>query len=272
MKEGSPRHNKIYDLINQIKNEDKVAVDLDVIIKDIFREISMPTFEELWIDDSDEFCPISYWLYLANDINNDQEANTLKQLLFWKEFSGKSISRLKCLQIADTYFYNLCAKKFKPKFLPSLIVSDSPFFMDFIEINSDILLRIDNNKIIGFLNSIHREISIGLPIINVKEYVRHNLHNFQFDFDIVKTLISEGKLFNAFESVESSLNLAQDSRNEMILFKSQFFDIEDNRIKGIISNEEYNRSKSQLIDRFLNFIEKLKNKKLAEPRTAANLL
>lgn len=261
------RFNDLINIINVNRDDD----DLGLALRNFLRNVSLPIFEDIWIDAVDDFCPISYWLYLSNDISDEREMEAIKHLLYWKEFNGKSISKVKCLQISDSFFYNLCVKKFKPNLFPCLIVSDTKYFVDFIEINSEILFRVDSNKILGFLNSIHREISVGSPLTQVRDFVKSNLSHFQIDFEKIINLVADGNLFDAIRFSESSLNLSQAGLKTIVLLKSQIADIEKQRIGGVMSNEDYTKHKNQIVDRFVDFIQQIKNRKIRDPRTAADI-
>lgn len=244
---------------------------LNLALRNFLRKISPSNFEELWIDIADSDYSISYWLYLANDINDERETDLIKALLYWKEFNGKTISKIKCLQVSDSYFYKLCVKKFRPNFFPCLIVSDNKYFADFIEINSEILFSIDSKKILGFLNSIHREISTGSPLAVVGDFVKFNLSNFRVDFNQIYNLISLGNLTEAMELSESTLNLSQENLKTIIMLKSEHSGFEKSMIEGRIGLEEYSTKKNRLGYRLLSFIQQIENRKVSAPRTAADL-
>lgn len=261
MNKNPIKYEKFTSLLNNIRSNQS-SNDAELILQDIIRRLTAPYLEELWIDESNEIIPVSYWIFICNDVIDERESDLIKQILYWQEFNCKMDAKVKYLQLSDSYFYNLCLKKFKPRSFPALIISDTPSFDEAVEVNNSILYRLDKNKIIGFLNSIHREITIGTEMYEIKNKLFEQIvPDFELNFRRINNLISEGLIHRAFDEITTSLNMSSEAEKHFILLKSQFVEIEDNKIKGTFSTDEYIRLKNQVTERFIQFVQTINSKK-----------
>ena len=74
----------------------------------LFQKLKPAQFEDIWEEQEEDSVIISYWIYISNDINDDRESRVTRQLLFWREFNGKSLTKIKFLQITDHSLYKIC--------------------------------------------------------------------------------------------------------------------------------------------------------------------
>lgn len=252
MIDANIKYNKLAALIGKLKGESNA----EELARDILDVISKPTFDDIWFDDDEQYCPISYWLYIAEDIHEETESRVIKQILFWREFHGKSIAKVRFVQVSDSFLYNLCIKKFRPKSFPSLLISDNPFFEEFIEINNNTISKIGHSRILGFLNSIHREISTGTSIENLRQHL--SLHNPVFDsaYQQVMSLISSGQIEKAFDKIIISVVLAEEHSGRLTLLTNRFNSVKSSR--SMISDDEYFKQITKVTYDLIEFVNVLK--------------
>jgi len=210
---------RIEEMILKLKLE--LADETDMLMINLLKKLKPSQFEDLWLQQDEDSVIISYWVYISNDINDDRESRVTRQLLFWREFNGKSLTKIKFLQITDHPLYQICIKRLNPIRIPALIISDSPFFEKYIDISADALFSLDNRKIFGLFNAIQREIAIGTPVESIKTILEKEWPAYQADFEKVRRLISSGRLNEALDEINNSFNLATEAKNQLLILRSE---------------------------------------------------
>lgn len=248
---------KLSKLLERLE-EKKFENNARSLIMDMLQEINEPNIEDLWIEANDKPYPISYWIFLTNDIHDQREATIIKQILFWKEFNGRSFVKFKCLQVSNTEFYNLCVKTLEPKSFPCLLISSDPFFSDYFQIGKETLYNLKTDNILGFLNSVYREIAMGTSIMDLRIKLKIGASKYVIDYSKILNLIAESKIHAAIDEIQLNLNLSSKGMENVALLKGQLIDLDDQNRKGLLNPQEYMKLKGRITNNLLELVNQLK--------------
>ncbi len=226
----------------------------ETLFNELIEEVSNPLVEDIWIDDD---VAISYWLYVANNVHDNSELEFIKNLLLWKELNGKANSKVKCVHSADDKNYNCCVKHFKLKSFPCLIISDSPNFENFSILKRNQIKLIKEINPISFFNRIHSFILSEEDFINVQKHCENLFKENNCLLNDLKLLISNNRLKEAFTKLKVRISPIHNKANEVTLLSSRFQQIENERIKGILIDDQYQVMRMQITS-LINLIDEIK--------------
>ncbi len=225
---------------------------LEHFLKELIDDINNPTLEDIWID---EPVAVSYWLYIANNPFEQSEIDFIKNLLIWRELHGKSMAKVKCVHSSDNKNYQCCIQNLKVKSFPSLIITNSPDFEKHKVIDGSNLKSIKVNSPISFFNMIHSHILAGEDFESINFTFNAFYNEEKTNLNEVKVMISENKIVEALNWLKKNLTVYHSKYNDLTLFSSQLSQVENEKLKGIIADNEYNIIKSRLVNALINLID-----------------
>lgn len=224
------------------------------LFNELIEEVSNPLVEDIWIDDD---AAISYWLYVANNIHDAIELDFIKNLLLWKELNGKANSKVKCIHSADDKNYNCCVKHFRLKSFPCLIISDSPNFENFLVLKRSQIKLIKSYNPISFFNRIHSFILSEGEFVNVNRHCEELFNEKNYSFEDLKTLVSSNRLKDVFTKLKMMMPNKQEKANELALLSSRYEQIENERNRGILIDDQYQVMKMKITNSLIKLIDEI---------------
>ena len=110
----------------------------------------------------------SFWIYLMTGINQNDETDIAKNLLFWKAMSVKDQARVVCLQSSDPEFA-FCSSRFEVQKYPVLLLGTSSEMQKALVLPPELILDIakDQGKLQRFLTEIHFGIVNGKTLEDI---------------------------------------------------------------------------------------------------------
>lgn len=263
MEFGKSKHitNKLH-LIKSMIGESQQDT-FEELLLELIGEVKRPTIENIWIDDDSI---ISYWIVLINGINNNDEIELVKKILFWKEFFSETTAKIRCLQSSNHKLFNLCLKEFKIDSSPAIICSNTPGFEDRIIVDTTMLNKIIKEEygIQTLLNKIHHKLVLGNEVITIQNEI--GSLKFWRVFERVselKEMISKDEI----EKVVAILLRSQDVKrnqsleNEIISISSSIRNSASNYRKGILPEKDYILNRNNAINKLLLFIDEIQIQK-----------
>lgn len=225
------------------------------LFNELIEEVNNPLVEDIWLDDD---IAISYWLYVANNIHDTTELDFIKNLLLWKEINGKANSRVKCVHSTDDKNYNCCVKHFKLKSFPSLIISDTPNFENFNIFKRSEIKLIRRYNPVSFFNRIHSYILTEENFNNVSLHCKELFNESNYTLTDLKILVSSNRLKEAFINLQIMIAEKHEKSNEITLLSSRFKQLENEKNKGILLEEQYQVMKMKITNSLINLIDEIK--------------
>ena len=127
-----------------------------------------PKIQALW--DQPELAT-SYWLFLMTGINQSDEEEIAKELLFWKAMIAKDYSRVSCVQSSERDAFRYCTSIFNIERYPVLILGVSPTMKEIITIDGDLLRELGKKpgRLQRFLTQIHYNIEDGKSLKEISK-------------------------------------------------------------------------------------------------------
>lgn len=217
-----------------------------------------PSLREVW---NQSTTTISYWLVLINDITNVKEVALCEYLLFWKEFFGKNTTRVKCFQSSEHYFFNFLLKELDINSCPIILCSDTASFANYIRINGDHLLDLnEKRKALDLFNKVHQKLMIGRSIQSIEQDLHHDrIGNFFNKEKHLKEMVRKNEIDRVLDILlkMSKVHSKKDLERELIILSNNFKSMESSIRKGIASGSELYQRRNSLIDRLLSVIDQI---------------
>lgn len=113
----------------------------------------------------------SIWILIINNLHIPNEIDLAKQILIWKEFTGKKQTMVKCSPASEQIFYDSCKHTFNEiTELPVLIFSNDYDFDDYIIIHNKALNELINEKTLDvFLNKTHGYLRVNKSLKSIRK-------------------------------------------------------------------------------------------------------
>jgi len=245
---------KILEMLTQNSSEFTEDVLLDLI-----EDYNQPSIENIWQDDNSS---VSFWIVLINGINNPKEVNLVKDVLFWKEFFGRNLAKVSCLQSSDNRQFSFCLKQFNVQNCPAIIFSDDELFTEFIHLDSDFLTKLtdETDGVLTMCNRVHQQIINGNSLGSISK----SIHSDAFwdlveKIDIIRKLISQNKIESAISKLMKNQNIPLKSlvHKELITVSSEFYSLEEKIRIGNTSSDEINLNRNKIVVRLLKIIDEI---------------
>ncbi len=117
---------------------------------------------------------LTNWVLLLTGVNQEEELEIAKTLLFWKAFFAKDSSRVLCIQSSEHRGFRCCTRKFGTVSCPTLVLSDTPEMNSFIKIGPQLLYKLTKDKggLQRFLTRLHISIENGKSLEEIEKELR----------------------------------------------------------------------------------------------------
>ncbi len=166
-RDSKPKPTDLLFLLQKVESyENKKVINLvNTIIETIDKNVNL---ENLW-DQPD--LAITNWILLLSGVNQKEEIELAKSLLFWKGLFSKDTAQVLCVQSSDHIIFHACISKFKVVNCPTLLIGNTPSMDQFIKIESQLLTKLieDEGGFQRFLNHIHNSFLSGKNLIDLKK-------------------------------------------------------------------------------------------------------
>ena len=127
--------------------------------------------EDLWEKPDLAF---TNWILIISGINQNDESSIAKVLFFWKGVFAKNSAQVSCVQSSDRRAFKCCLSHFGNFSCPTLILGDSPTMDNYIQIESELLVRLikEDGSFQRFLTTIHSSIENGKTLKDIAKELK----------------------------------------------------------------------------------------------------
>ena len=107
--------------------------------------------------------PLTYWILLLSGVNQTDECEIAKTVVFWNTFFSKHSARVVCLQSSERPPWRLCTSSFNIANCPTLVLADSPHGYPFIRFGPEFLFSLleQPGGLQRFLTKVHALVESG---------------------------------------------------------------------------------------------------------------
>ena len=113
--------------------------------------------------------PMTYWILLLSGVNQPDECEIAKTIVFWNALFSKHSAKVMCVQSSERTCWRLSTEAFGVTNYPGLILSDSPDGNPFIRFGPDFLFSLLNQEggLQRFLTKVHALVEGGFSLQNI---------------------------------------------------------------------------------------------------------
>ena len=109
---------------------------IEAVLEALLEESRQRDITDLW---ERQDLAATYWIFLFNGIDQEEEKEIAQHLLMWKAFHAKHSSLVLCVPSSDRSDFRLCSAKFDVVNCPALIFSDSRDMECFVKLETELL-------------------------------------------------------------------------------------------------------------------------------------